>query len=338
MNSKQMRWISYIILAAMLLPLLVACSGRAEEVSTATEISSSSAQSASAPQSMSASSSASQSKSVTYSNATIEDVPVIMAEKENGDYEYLYEKQKEKYEAEKDLAEPDYLAMADNESPLQELLKKNSKKVPASDTWGFSYGFYNSEWYKGVDYSENNHSINLIQKIIGFDVAFTRTVGEFYDEQRSEQAIRMYTVFESEAGGYIYCFFNYYPESQYTLVRGTTYQPFAVSYDDVCTIEKGDDIKDLTQIEPFTLKIQRNLEDGMQGLYQIVIYLTNEKTHAISFDMEGKVQASSELEDNIVRNPWPAEYYGGGDGIVGDEFSPWNIYDFTILPQDYPPA
>ena len=92
-------------------------------------------------------------------------------------------------------------------------------------------------------------------------------------------------------------------------------------YDDVCTIEKGDDIKDLTQIEPFTLKIQRNLEDGMQGLYQIVIYLTNEKTHVISFNMEGKVQASSELEDNIVRNPWSAEYYGGGDGIVGDEFS-----------------
>ena len=121
MNSKQMRWISYIILAAMLLPLLAACSGSAEEVSTATEISSSSAQSASAPQSMSASSSASQSKSVTYSNATIEDVPTTYYLDENGYYVYIYEDQMAEYEAEKDLAEPDYLAMADNESPLQEL-------------------------------------------------------------------------------------------------------------------------------------------------------------------------------------------------------------------------
>ena len=338
MKSKQMHWTAHIVLIAMLLPLISSCSGKPQEGSTATEVSSGSAQSISATQSMSSSSSASQSKSVTYSNATIEDVPTTYYLDENGYYVYIYEEQMAEYEAEKELAQPNYLAMADNESPLQELLKKNSKKVTASDTWGFSYGLYNSQWYKGVDYSENNHSINLIQKIIGFDVAFTRTVEEFYDEQRNEQAIRMYTVFESEAGGYIYCFFNYYPESQYTLVRGTTYQPFAVSYDDVCTIEKGDDIKDLTQIEPFTLKIQRNLEDGMQGLYQIVIYLTNEKTHAISFDMEGKVQSSSELEDNIVRNPWSAEYYGGGDGIVGDEFSPWNIYDFTILPQDYPPA
>ena len=339
MNSKQMRWISYIILAAMLLPLLTACSGSAEEVSTATEISSSSAQSASAPQSMSASSSASQSKSVTYSNATIEDVQPLFVLDENGNLtEYMYEKQMEEYIAELHLPEPDYLQMVNNEIPLQELLKKNPRKVSAENTWPLSFGLVNSVWYKNIDAYENNYSVNWIAKVIGFDITFTRTVGEFYDEQRNEQAIRMYTVFESEMGGYIYCFFNYYPESQYTLLRSTTYQPFAVSYDDVCTIEKGDDIKDLTQIEPFTLKIQRNLEDGMQGLYQIVIYLTNEKTHAISFDMEGKVQASSELEDNIVRNPWPAEYYGGGDGIVGDEFSPWNIYDFTILPQDYPPA
>ena len=250
----------------------------------------------------------------------------------------MYEKQMEEYIAELHLPEPDYLQMVNNEIPLQELLKKNPRKVSAENTWSLSSGLVNSVWYKDIDVYENNYSVNWIAKVIGFDITFTRTVGEFYDEQRNEQAMRMYTVFESEMGGYIYCFFNYYPESQYTLLRSTTYQPFAVSYDDVCTIEKGDDIKDLTQIEPFTLKIQRDLEDGMQGLYQIVIYLTNEKTHAISFDMEGKVQASSELEDNIVRNPWPAEYYGGGDGIVGDEFSPWNIYDFTILPQDYPPA
>ena len=33
----------------------------------------------------------------------------------------------------------------------------------------------------------------------------------------------------------------------------------------------------------------------MQDLYQIVIYLTNEKTHAISFDMEGKYEIKVNL-------------------------------------------
>ena len=212
MNSKQMRWISYIILAAMLLPLLTACSGSAEEVSTATEVSSSSAQSASAPQSMSASSSASQSKSVTYSNATIEDVQPLFVLDENGNLtEYMYEKQMEEYIDELHLPEPDYLQMVNNEIPLQELLKKNPRKVSAENTWSLSSGLVNSVWYKDIDAYENNYSVNWIAKVIGFDITFTRTVGEFYDEQRNEQAIRMYTVFESEMGGYIYCFFNYYP-------------------------------------------------------------------------------------------------------------------------------
>ena len=338
MNSKQMRWTAYIILAAMLLPLLAACSGKTQEVSTATEVSSSSAQSASATQSMSASSSASQSKSVTYSNATIEDVPVIMAEKENGDYEYLYEKQKEKYEAEKDLAEPDYLAMADNESPLQELLKKNSKKVPASETFTFANSLMNSAWHKGVDYSENNYTMNWVKILCGVDITFVRTVGEFYDEQRNEQAIRMYTIFESEMGGYVYFFFNYYPESQYTRVRGSTYQPFAVSYDDVSGIKEGDNIEDLTQIEPFTLKIKNYIKNNVNAFYHCIILLSDTTVFYCYFHSDGSVSFVSREEDSIVGNPWWSEYCTVEDGVVGDEFSPWNIYDFTILPQDYPPA
>ena len=78
MKSKQMHWTAHIVLIAMLLPLISSCSGKPQEGSTATEVSSGSAQSISATQSMSSSSSASQSKSVTYSNATIEDVPVPM--------------------------------------------------------------------------------------------------------------------------------------------------------------------------------------------------------------------------------------------------------------------
>lgn len=339
MNSKQMRWISYIILAAMLLPLLAACSGKTQEVSTATEVSSNSAQSASAPQSMSASSSASQSKSVTYSNATIEDVQPLFVLDENGNLtEYMYEKQMEEYIAELHLPEPDYLQMVNNEIPLQELLKKNPRKVSAENTWSLSSGLVNSVWYKDIDAYENNYSVNWIAKVIGFDITFTRTVGEFYDEQRNEQAMRMYTVFESEMGGYIYCFFNYYIKSQFTILRNTLYQPKSVSKDEVCNIKGGDSIWDLSQIEPFTLYIKSEIKSQIPGLYQRFMFLTNQTTYAISFDTEGNVVSAGTLENNVAMNPWPAEYYTAEENIVGDDTSPWNIYDFTILPQDYPPA
>ena len=62
------------------------------------------------------------------------------------------------------------------------------------------------------------------------------------------------------------------------------------------------------------------------------------RLHKTLFDTEGNVVSAGTLENNVAMNPWPAEYYTAEENIVGDDTSPWNIYDFTILPQDYPPA
>ena len=197
MKSKQMHWMSYIILATMLLPLLTACSGKPQEGSTATEVSSSSAQSISATQSISVSSSASQSKSVTYSNATIEDVPVPMVI----DGDYLYQKELDAYNAEMGNPEPDYLKMVNNDAPLSDLLRTNRGTVSSGVTFSLSNSCYNLFWFAREDPDPaaeyELRTVNLLQKLIGFDVAFTRSTGEFFDENRKEQAIRMYTVFES---------------------------------------------------------------------------------------------------------------------------------------------
>ena len=337
MNSKQMRWISYIILAAMLLPLLAACSGSAEEVSTATEVSSNSAQSASAPQSMSASSSASQSKSVTYSNATIEDVPVIM----EIDGEYLYEQELAEYYAEMGNPEPDYLQMVNNDAPLSDLLKTNHGKVSSGVTLTLSNSVYNVFWFAREDPSPDAKyeldTVNLLQKLIGFDVAFARSTGEFFDENKNEQAIRMYTVLESEMGGYIYCFFNYYPESQQSRLRSTVYQPISMDYEDISGITGGENIADLIQIQPFTLRIQSVINQGISGLFWCIILLSDNTTFSISFDNDGTANPPQILEQNQADNPL-TEVAEGMIETVGDHTSPWNIYDFTILPQDYPPA
>ena len=100
----------------------------------------------------------------------------------------------------------------------------------------------------------------------------------------------------------------------------------------------GDSIWDLSQIEPFTLYIKSEIKSQIPGLYQRFMFLTNQTTYAISFDTEGNVVSAGTLENNVAMNPWPAEYYTAEENIVGDDTSPWNIYDFTILPQDYPPA
>ncbi len=232
-----MHWTAHIVLIAMLLPLISACSGNPQEGSTATAASSGSAQSISATQSMSASSSASQSKSVTYSNATIEDVPVPMVI----DGDYLYQKELDAYNAEMGNPEPDYLKMVNNDAPLSDLLRTNCGTVSSGVTFSLSNSCYNLFWFAREDLDPaavyQVRTVNWVQKLIGFDVAFTRSTGEFFDENRKEQAIRMYTVFESEMGDISTVFFNYYPESRQSRLRSTVYQPIPVDYEDISGIK-----------------------------------------------------------------------------------------------------
>ena len=337
MTSKQMHWTAYIVLIAMLLPLISACSGKPQEGSTASAASSGSAQSISATQSLSASSSASQSKSVTYSNATIEDVPVPMVI----DGDYLYQKELDAYNAEMGNPEPDYLKMVNNDAPLSDLLRTNRGKVSSGVTFSLSNSCYNLFWFAREDPDPAAEyelsTVNLLQKLIGFDVAFTRSTGEFFDENRKEQAIRMYTVFESEMGGYIYCFFNYYPESRQSRLRSTVYQPIPVDYEDISGIKGGENVKDLIQIQPFTLRIQSVIHQGIPGFFWCVILLSDHTTFSVFFDFEGNAYSPQILKQNQADNPF-TEVDEGMIETVGDYTSPWNIYDFTILPEDYPPA
>ena len=318
----------------MLLPLISACSGKPQEGSTASAASSGSAQSISATQSLSASSSASQSKSVTYSNATIEDVPVPMVI----DGDYLYQKELDAYNAEMGNPEPDYLKMVNNDAPLSDLLRTNRGKVSSGVTFSLSNSCYNLFWFAREDLDPAAvYQVRTVQKLIGFDVAFTRSTGEFFDENRKEQAIRMYTVFESEMGGYIYCFFNYYPESRQSRLRSTVYQPIPVDYEDISGIKGGENVKDLIQIQPFTLRIQSVIHQGIPGFFWCVILLSDHTTFSVFFDFEGNAYSPQILKQNQADNPF-TEVAEGTIETVGDYSSPWNIYDFTILPEDYPPA
>lgn len=329
MISYKKHSIVYLLLFVMMLVQFASCSPQNSEASLS-GISINSSQSSSNSQSLTSV----QSKSVTYSNATIEDVPTTVLP--NGGY--IYENEEKVYLEELQNGEPDYYALVDNNTALEELLKKNDNKVPADKTLNLTCSYFNTVWYRNPTAYTYNLSVNWLQILTGVEISFTRTVGEFYDELRSEQATRMYTVLESEMGGYIYCFFNYYPKSNYTILRCTIYLPKPMTYEEISTIKEGDHIDNLTQIAPLTLYIQRLIKDNVYSIYNNVIPLSNHTTAFISYDDSGIVNQVKLLEGNIRRNPWLKQYYTVEDGVVGDENSPWNIYDFTILPQDYPPA
>ena len=257
------------------------------------------------------------------------------------DGDYLYQKELDAYNAEMGNPEPDYLKMVNNDAPLSDLLRTNRGTVSSGGTLSLSNSCYNPFWALREDLDPaavyQVRTVNWVQKLIGFDVAFTRSTGEFFDENRKEQAIRMYTVFESEMGGYIYCFFNYYPESRQSRLRSTVYQPIPVDYEDISGIKGGENVKNLVQIRPFTLRIQRIVHDEIQGLNWCVILLSDHTTFSVFFDFEGNAYSPQILKQNQADNPF-TEVAEGMIETVGDYTSPWNIYDFTILPEDYPPA
>ena len=107
---------------------------------------------------------------------------------------------------------PDYLKMVNNDAPLSDLLRTNCGTVSSGVTFSLSNSCYNLFWFAREDLDPaavyQVRTVNWVQKLIGFDVAFTRSTGEFFDENRKEQAIRMYTVFESEMGDISTAFFQ----------------------------------------------------------------------------------------------------------------------------------
>ena len=84
---------------------------------------------------------------------------------------------------------------------------------------------------------------------------------------------------------------------------------------------------EMTAIKQKFQKLQQAYEDVQQTGYGIVMPDVEELT----------LEEPQILKQNQADNPF-TEVAEGTIETVGDYTSPWNIYDFTILPEDYPPA
>lgn len=212
----------------------------------------------------------------------------------------------------------------DNDLPLTVLLK-NQPLVGTDETWLCSSLLCDN--YTGGSFL----SIATVYGMTEIDASFARKTGEFYNSTYSPaiKGERMYTVLESEMGGYVYCFFDYYPSlypKEYsTHMKAFVYVPEKLEYADFSQLKVGDSIDKVIDISAVTIYTKKScipfsiflLKDG-------VLYIRYDESQNIAFIYYGS--------DFKMSNPNDGNYEETADYMSPD----WRLYDFTILPQDYP--
>jgi len=256
-------------------------------------------------------------------NPSKKSVELLMGEEQDSEFEELWSEGKEKHFSTNNKR--DFMAMVDNESDLEDLLKKNNGKVDAGTTWLLSQKLYNITPLSSND--ETNMFIENIEDIIGIEFSFVRNKGLRYDEYEEKEYYALYTVLESELGGYLYCWFDYFPKQDYTFLRAVSYLDKELSYSDFANIVPGDSsIDDILEITDCVLALKENMEYFKYGSIVESRILCSDGLLLCLYDSNnGKIQ-------KIVLRDDFSDYW---ESI--NQSRPWYI-DMSILPQDYPPA
>ena len=235
-----------------------------------------------------------------------------------------YNEMQKKYDIEK---QEDSQFHIDNETPIDQLLL-NTKKVDINTTCIFAHGLFDNN----RNYRE---SLSWAETLLNDDILWARQVSVEVDSS-GRNFCRLYTVRESELGGYVYIYFNYYQDDQSAVFKSSIYVPYAISFQDMSTIIKGDSIDDVIAIDRAAMIAKRNKlagfnEDGTALSFHLLkdgimcIQYTNDIVTDIIFDEEYIIH-------NLLR------YCGGETAEEQWEAKnlPENRYNYSILPQDYP--
>ncbi len=218
----------------------------------------------------------------------------------------------------------DCKTLVDNETALSELLTKH-RKLTAEET----YLILNKATYTyGPDMMGYiiHTAINFTVPAVGQEIAFIRTTNNFInsDSRWSLNGTRCYTVFESELGGYVYIFFDWYPEDTglNTKLRRVFYCNGEYTTDDISTV-KGS-INKFVELYPEFKALEKMDEDGI--VVNINILLKDGAFIAGTYKgAKGEFMSDFLFEGNTV----PPENNSDNEA---------DILDITILPQDYPSA
>lgn len=223
----------------------------------------------------------------------------------------------------------DCSSLKDNDTSIKVLLERQSP-LSKEITIGLLSTFYSTD-YVDTGNGITNTNLTAIKSRTGQDISFFRTGAEFYNSVYDEYGIRCYTVFETEMGGYIYIYFDWYPDLQEnnTKIRIVSYAPRVLCYKDIPKLDRWKDCpQKLSEVikedEYLTLLSKENAENGIFG-YAI-------HTLKDGFLFAGTASGTDcFLDGYILQN----SFVWDKATATGNEAD--NI-DFTILPQDYPPA
>ena len=210
-------------------------------------------------------------------------------------------------------------ALIDNETPVSSFLQQQGK-VSSVDTeavlnYGRRFSRYNDD-------AAPDRSIDWVEKSLGQKVLFVRSGNEFQNSKTNENGIRCYTVFESEKGGYLYFFFDYYPDTQKTKMSIVCYASKAMDYAEAL------ELSNMNSRKKFIEKLPEYgyMADTYNGNTVLTSQLLTDGVFFVGVrGNSDELNGGNYVFDRFIIPPM-SETHNEADN-----------YDVTILPQDYPP-
>ena len=212
-------------------------------------------------------------------------------------------------------------AMVDNTTDIAELAA--TQPIDAQTTWLLFIRLCNNGF--------NNYA-RLKDLEMASEIKFVRELGEPYDGGWVGSNVQPgYTVFESEMGGYLYMFLGYLTDTDEIQLKSTIYVSHRMSIEEFASLNVGDSIDRVAEIDPVAYFVKRNSE----------ISTVSHNTYHLCTDGLLEIEYNKGDDITIKEIKLYEDFIRPNIELMADPEEQQSMarrYDFTILPQDYPPA
>ena len=221
----------------------------------------------------------------------------------------------EMFESVQKEAFTDWDKKTDNETDLEDLL--GGEVIAADMSWYFA---------KCLLYNTANGAFSL-EEVPLPDPVFIRETGTFYSEALQKTIQRGYTVYKTELGGCLYVFMQHAPQEDETAVVATILLHKSQSSQSYSDIQPGGSINRVIELDPAALYFKKNFD---RYLRKSTFHLLTDGVLEIVYSDDYTIKEMNYYDDFVLPN------YLLEDRLQNIYLEPW-AYNFTILPQDYPP-
>ena len=173
--------------------------------------------------------------------------------------------------------------------------------------------------------------LNFITEYLGYDIFACREISEGENEETGEIFKICYAIFETETDGYVYIFFNYYPERENDncIIRLTAFAENIILSDEFL-----DMVNSMLPSKPDSLSCLLDRGDGRWD-FELPSDKYTQIFPAESYLVDAGASYTRLLSDAVIY----IQAYANDKHILGILYNKLPAtYNYTILPQDYPPA